>query len=145
MDLNLARTFLAIVDAGSFVAASYRLHVTQSTVSVRIRSLETLLGKPLFRRNNSTCELTAAGNQFHRYARSLLQVWEEARHQVAVPEGFTERLAVAGQFSLWEGFLFVWLPRCRAVLCLLCVLCCCIAADNCGVCALGCVPIILEK
>ncbi|MDP2325165.1 MAG: LysR family transcriptional regulator [Gammaproteobacteria bacterium] len=116
MDLILARTFLAIVDAGSFVAASHRLHVTQSTVSVRVRTLETLIGKSLLVRNNTYCELTPAGRQFYRYARSLLRVWEEARHQVAVPESFTDSLAIAGQYSLWDGYLFDWLPRCRAEL-----------------------------
>jgi DNA-binding transcriptional LysR family regulator len=44
MDTELARTFLTIAETGSFVAASERLHVTQSTVSARIRRLEEWLG-----------------------------------------------------------------------------------------------------
>ena len=40
MDIELARTFLAIVDAGSFVQASERLNVSQTTVSARVRLLE---------------------------------------------------------------------------------------------------------
>ena len=35
MDTELARTFLSVVAAGSFVKASERLFVTQSTVSAR--------------------------------------------------------------------------------------------------------------
>ncbi|MCB1623110.1 MAG: LysR family transcriptional regulator [Pseudomonadales bacterium] len=116
MDLGLARTFLAIVEGGNFASASRRLNVTQSTVSARIRSLESLLGKTLFLRNNTTCDLTAAGRQFYRYARSLLRLWEEGRHQIAVPERFDERLAIAGQYSLWDGFLYDWLPRCQTLL-----------------------------
>jgi LysR family transcriptional regulator, flagellar master operon regulator len=37
MDIELARTFLAIVEAGSFVRAAERLNVTQTTVSARVR------------------------------------------------------------------------------------------------------------
>lgn len=40
MDTERARTFLAIVHTGSFLKAADRLHVTQTTVSARIRTLE---------------------------------------------------------------------------------------------------------
>ena len=48
MDIELARTFLAIVAAGSFVRAAERLHVAQTTVSARVRLLEEQLRRPLF-------------------------------------------------------------------------------------------------
>jgi DNA-binding transcriptional LysR family regulator len=44
MDITLARTFLEIVDSGNFVRAAERLHVTQTAVSVRVQTLEELLG-----------------------------------------------------------------------------------------------------
>lgn len=37
METELARTFLTVVTAGSFVTASETLHVSQSTVSTRIQ------------------------------------------------------------------------------------------------------------
>lgn len=111
MDVGLARTFLAIVEAGNFVRASHRLHVTQSTVSARIQALEEQLGRTLFHRNNAGCELTPAGRRFLRHARSLVQVWEEARHHMAVPERYRSSIAVGGQPSLWGGFLLDWLDR----------------------------------
>ncbi len=46
MDIELARTFLAIVSAGSFVRAAERLHVAQTTISARVRSLEEQLRRP---------------------------------------------------------------------------------------------------
>jgi DNA-binding transcriptional LysR family regulator len=39
MDVELARTFLAIVAAGSFVRAAERLNLSQTAVSARVRSL----------------------------------------------------------------------------------------------------------
>lgn len=44
MDTELARPFLIVVASGSFVAAAERLHVAQSTVSMRIQRLEQALG-----------------------------------------------------------------------------------------------------
>jgi DNA-binding transcriptional LysR family regulator len=40
MDIDRARTFLEIVHYGSFLKAADRLHVNQTTVSARIRTLE---------------------------------------------------------------------------------------------------------
>ena len=60
MDTELARTFLSVVAAGSFVKASERLFVTQSTVSARIQALEEYLRCQLFVRNKGGTTLTPA-------------------------------------------------------------------------------------
>jgi DNA-binding transcriptional LysR family regulator len=83
--------------------------VTQTAVSVRVRTLESLLGRKLFIRNKAGATLTAAGEQFARYAPMLIQVWERARQQVAVPPGLNASVAVAGELSLWSPFLLDWL------------------------------------
>ena len=70
MDIDLARTFLAVVDSGSFVEAANRVNVTQSTVSARIRSLEELIGKSLFERSKAGAALTPSGYQFQRHAQA---------------------------------------------------------------------------
>ena len=109
MDIELARTFLTIVETGSFVRASERLNVTQTTVSARVRSLEDQLRRPVFVRNKSGSTLTPAGEQFLRFARTLVQVWERARHQVSVPAGRRAMLAVGGELSLWSPLLLAWM------------------------------------
>ncbi len=109
MDVQLARTFLEVIAAGSFVGAAERLFVTQSAVSLRIQKLEDALGYKLFTRSKSGAELTAHGFEFEQYARSLIQVWEEARYQIAIPEGFETRLSVGSQYSLWPELSLVWL------------------------------------
>jgi DNA-binding transcriptional LysR family regulator len=111
MDVTQAKTFLAIVEGGNFIEASRRIFVTQSTVSARIKALEEQLGKQLFIRSKGGCTLTPAGHQFHRFARSMVRVWEEARHQVAVPHGFEDTLIVGGQYSLWNRLLLRWVPE----------------------------------
>lgn len=109
MDIQLARTFLEIVATGNFLRAAERLHVTQTAVSARVRTLEELLGRKLFVRNKSGASLTPAGEQFLRYAQTLVQVWERARHQVAVPPGRRAVVTVGGELSLWDPLLLDWL------------------------------------
>lgn len=109
MDIDRARTFLEIVHCGSFLGAADRLHVTQTTVSARIRTLEEELGRRLFIRNRSGAQLTPAGREFERYAQSLVQIWERARHQLAIPSGHSSMVALGGELSLWNPLLLDWL------------------------------------
>src|SRR3546814_13169838 len=85
MDTELARTFLTIVAAGSFVGAAERLYVTQSTVSARIHALEEHLGCTLFVRNKGGTTLTPAGRQLEKHAFTLVRTVERARHYVGGP------------------------------------------------------------
>jgi DNA-binding transcriptional LysR family regulator len=109
MDINLARTFLEIVTTRNFQRAAERLHVTQTAVSARVRTLEELLGRKLFVRNKSGASLTPAGEHFLRYAQTLVQVWERARQQVAVPPGRRAVVTVASEISLWDPLMLDWL------------------------------------
>jgi DNA-binding transcriptional LysR family regulator len=113
LDTELARTFLTVVAAGNFIGAAERLHVTQSTVSARIRALEDHLGCTLFVRNKAGTALTPAGRQFQKHAGTLVRTVEQARHDVGVPRGFRAALAIGGRFGLWEQLLLKWLPLMR--------------------------------
>lgn len=109
MDINLARTFLEIVACRSFVQAAERLHVTQTAVSARVKTLEDLLGRQLFVRNKAGASLTPAGEQFVRHAMTLVQAWERARQQMAVPPGRRALVTVGCEISLWQPLLLDWL------------------------------------
>jgi len=114
MDLSLAQTFLEITRTHSFLRAAERLNISPTSVSARIRALEEMLGRPLFVRNKAGAALTAAGKQFVPHATSLLQVWERARQQVAVPPDRRAVLSVGCEASLWEPLLLRWLLRMRS-------------------------------
>ncbi|MBX3530343.1 MAG: LysR family transcriptional regulator [Rhizobiaceae bacterium] len=109
MDIDRARTFLEIAHTGSFLKAANRLHVTQTTVSARIRTLEDGLGQRLFVRNRNGASLTAAGRDFERFAQSFVQIWERARQQLSVPSGRTSVVALGGELSLWNPLMLEWL------------------------------------
>jgi DNA-binding transcriptional LysR family regulator len=109
LDIAVARTFLEIVKTGSFVRAATNLNITQTAVSARVRVLEEQLDRQLFVRNKAGAKLTPAGDQFLRYATSLVQLWERARHDVAMPVGRENVVTVGGEHSLWNPLLRNWL------------------------------------
>ncbi len=108
MDITLLKTFLEVAATGSFVASADRLFVTQSAVSLRIQRLEDTLGKALFTRSRAGAEMTNAGREFEKYALSMIRIWEEARQQIAIPEGYTRSLTIGAQYSLWPRLGFRW-------------------------------------
>jgi DNA-binding transcriptional LysR family regulator len=114
MDIDRARTFLEIVHTGSFLKAAERLHVTQTTVSARIRTLEEELGRRLFIRNRNGARLTSAGAEFERFAQMFVQVWERARQQLAVPSGKAGMITLAAELSLWNPLLVEWMAGIKA-------------------------------
>jgi DNA-binding transcriptional LysR family regulator len=109
METELARTFLTVVAAGNFISAAERLHVTQSTISARIRTLEEQLACTLFVRNKAGTALTPAGRQFQKHAASLVRTVEQAKQDVGIPIGYRAVLAVGGRIGLWENLLLRWL------------------------------------
>jgi DNA-binding transcriptional LysR family regulator len=109
MDIAAARTFLEIVKSGSFVRAATNLNITQTAVSARVRVLEQQLDRQLFVRNKAGAKLTPAGERFLRYATNLVQVWERAVHEVAMPVGRDNVVTIGGEHSLWDPLLRDWL------------------------------------
>ncbi|WP_205787440.1 LysR family transcriptional regulator ArgP [Specibacter cremeus] len=71
------RTFLAVVEAGTFEAAAARLHVTPSAVSQRIKAMEQAAGQVLVRRT-APIQPTPAGKTVLRLARQVRQLEQDA-------------------------------------------------------------------
>jgi DNA-binding transcriptional LysR family regulator len=101
-DLDLLRTFAAVVDCGGFTKAAERVHLTQSTVSQQVKKLETNLGRALLLRDKSTgsVQTTEAGELLLSYTRRLLATAEEAMEVMRKPAApRTVRLGVPEDFA----------------------------------------------
>jgi DNA-binding transcriptional LysR family regulator len=72
LDTDQLRSFLAIVDSGSFTKAAERVHRTQSAVSMHIRRLEEQLGCALFVKQGRGARLTAEGERLIEFARRII-------------------------------------------------------------------------
>ncbi|WP_310621161.1 LysR substrate-binding domain-containing protein [Flexibacterium corallicola] len=77
LDLEQIKTFVAIVETGSFTKAAARVHRTQSAVSMQMRRLEERLGKPIFEKIGRQSKLTEDGERLLQYARRLVRLNEE--------------------------------------------------------------------
>ncbi|MGN5074441.1 LysR family transcriptional regulator [Aeromonas veronii] len=97
LDPLLLRSFIAIIDTGSFTQAGERVHLTQSTISQQIRRLEQQLGCPLLDRSGRLVVATAEGEKLLGLARRILALLAQAEEQVTegsvalslgVPEDF---------------------------------------------------------
>lgn len=109
MDISAARTFLEIVKTGSFANAAASLHITQTAVSARIRVLEQELGQPLFVRNKAGAKLTFSGQQFQRFATSLVRLSEQAIRSIALPQGRELVVAIGAELSISSPLIPHWL------------------------------------
>jgi DNA-binding transcriptional LysR family regulator len=74
LDTDQLRSFLAIVDSGSFTKAADRVHKTQSAVSMHIRRLEEQLGCALFVKHGRGARLTEEGEKLIEFGRRMVQV-----------------------------------------------------------------------
>jgi DNA-binding transcriptional LysR family regulator len=104
-DWSDLRIFYAVSETGSFSEAAVQLGLSQPTVSVRIRDLETRLGVRLFNRSPHGLSLTAAGEKIHDHVVTMersaaaverLIVNEDKRDEgrviVAAPDGLATYL-----------------------------------------------------
>lgn len=77
LDIDLIRTFVAVVDHAGMTAAAGVRNLTQGAVSQQVKRLETTLGARLFDRQRHGVALTRQGEQLLAKARRLLALNDE--------------------------------------------------------------------
>lgn len=91
MTVRQLRAFLAVAQTLSFAQACERLHLSQSALSLAIKSLEERLGGRLFTRTTRSVRLTPEGEALLPLARRLLADWADAeralQRRFAVQQG----------------------------------------------------------
>lgn len=106
MNLDLLRSFFAVVEHGSLNQAAERLHVSQSTLTRQMHALEHSVGGQLLERSNSGVALTAAGARLMDGMKPLLPrfdaVMEDARKQA---RGQSSHLRIGYLMSLAADYL----------------------------------------
>ena len=95
LDLDLARTFVAICETGNFSRAAEKVHRSASAISLQVKKLETMVGRELFKRETRKVTMTEDGEVLLGYARRLLKLNDEAMSHFHAPEfSGTVRLGV---------------------------------------------------
>lgn len=82
MTVKQLRAFWAVAQSLSFAVACERLHLSQSALSLTIKSLEEGLGGRLFTRTTRNVTLTPEGESLLPLARRLLADWDNAEDEI---------------------------------------------------------------
>ncbi len=104
LEIDLLRTLVAINETGSFNRAAKAVFRTPSAVSMQMKRLEELIGRPIFARDGRGVTLTGDGEELLVYAHRILALAEEAllKFRCATTEG-TVRLGTPDDYA--AGFL----------------------------------------
>lgn len=86
IELDLLKTLVAIAETGNFSAAAEAVFRTPSAVSMQVKRLEELLGRPVFKRDSRSVTLTGDGEMLLVHARRVLAMNRELVARFITPE-----------------------------------------------------------
>lgn len=102
-DIRSLRALVEVVDTGSVTKAARRMGRTQPAITMQIRRLEELVGKPLFDPNVRRPLLTTDGEIFIRHARTIVTMHDDLWMQMQAP--IAEERVVLGTPDLYAAYL----------------------------------------
>lgn len=107
-ELECMRTFVKVVEVGSFAEAARQMHVAKSVIANRINQLEERLKLQLLQRSTRRLTITDAGNEFYERSTHLL-----AEFELAVAAVNTTEWSLSGTFriSCTSSVLVAFLAR----------------------------------
>jgi len=106
MTIETIETFLLLCEYKNFTKTANKLYIAQSTVTNRIAELEKEIGRPLFKRNNKSMELTVAGKIYHDFALRIVQLQNSA--MASINEGnnfYKEKVHIGTTNTIYECHL----------------------------------------
>lgn len=96
MNIAQLRTFITVVEHGSFSEAARAMGISQPAVTMQIQSLESEVNATLLDRRYRGVDLTEAGQALLPHARQVLQQIDEAHESIASLSGtISGRLTIA--------------------------------------------------
>jgi DNA-binding transcriptional LysR family regulator len=106
MNVDLFRTFFAVLDAGSLNKAAERLHQSQSTITRQIQALEHAIGGRLLERTSTGVVPTPTGEELRQAMQPVLARFDTVVENVRrFAQGQRERLRIGYVASAAARFL----------------------------------------
>lgn len=112
MDHRQLRFLVALAQERHFGRAATRVHVTQPTLSARLKQLEEELGTPLIRRGRRFEGFTPEGQRVLRHARRILAEFDELYAELDPTSGPSGWLQI-GMVPSALGEVSSWVPQLR--------------------------------
>lgn len=86
LELDLLKTVVAIAEMGNFSSAAEVTFRTPSAISMQVKKMEKLLGKPVFVRDSRSVKLTSEGEQLLTHARRVLSLNSDIVSKFITPD-----------------------------------------------------------
>jgi len=86
LDLDLLQTLVAIADTGSFSSAAAVVHRTPSAISMQVKKMEEMLGRPIFVRDSRSVRFAPDCAFLLEHARRMLAMNREAVARFVQPD-----------------------------------------------------------
>jgi len=99
INYNHLRYFWYVAREGHLTRAAQDLHVSQSALSVQIKTLEVQLGHALFERRGKQLLLTETGRMVQAYAESIFKTGEELLYQLEHGQDVTRQVFRLGAIT----------------------------------------------
>lgn len=99
------QSFVAVVDTGSFAAASHRLGISNKLVSKRVAQLENLLGLSLLHRTTRSMSLTHEGERYLEGTRRVLAELEQLEIEFDDTKGLKGTIRVAAPVTYGDAYV----------------------------------------
>jgi LysR family transcriptional activator of glutamate synthase operon len=114
MDILKIRCFIALLHCGSFSAAAEELHISQSSLSKHIMSLEQEFNIVLFERRGRSTIPTAAGKEFTGHAARILDEYEKMVQKAAKFRNPPGKSIILGMAPM--GCQFFWIQKVNEIM-----------------------------
>ncbi|MCB1385452.1 MAG: LysR family transcriptional regulator [Nitratireductor sp.] len=86
LELDVLKTVVAIAETGNFSSAAEAVLRTPSAVSMQVKKLEDILGRPIFVRDSRSVSLTPDGEVVLQHARRVIALNQDIVSQFITPE-----------------------------------------------------------
>jgi len=96
LELDLLRTLVAIAETGNFSSAAERVFRTPSAISMQVKKIEEITGRPVFVRDSRSVTLTHDGLLLLEHARRVLALNNEMISRFITPN-------IVGEISIGAG------------------------------------------
>lgn len=100
------KTFVTLVEVKNFTKAAQLLHISQPSVSVHIKNLETEFNTELLIRSPKLIKITPSGEILYERAKQILSMYEQTQKDILdYQEDIKGKLVIGASFTIGEYIL----------------------------------------
>ena len=106
MHYDTLKTFITLVEVKNFTKTAEILRMSQPSVSLHIKNLETEFNTTLFRRSPKSLKITPTGEILYERAKQMITIYEQTRQDILEHHNSIKgELKIGASFTIGEYIL----------------------------------------